>query len=81
MVKAIVNNFRKEFVDKSSSLLIASLGFVAALAWNEAIQSMFKIYFGNSNSIKAKLAYAVVVTLFFVAATLWISKWASKLKR
>ena len=71
---------KKEIVEKLSVLITSAFGLVAALAWNSAIQQIFKTLFGESNSIAAMVAYATVVTIVAVVATLWIGKTSEKLK-
>ncbi|MHA2061592.1 MAG: DUF5654 family protein [Candidatus Sifarchaeia archaeon] len=72
---------RKQVIEKFATLVTAAFGFVAALAWNSAIQEIFKMYFGTQSNIPAMLAYAIVVTLFAVFITLWIGKIAERAKR
>jgi hypothetical protein len=45
------------------TVLAGSLTFVAGLAWNEAVQSGINEYYPDRNAFRAKLVYAVVVTL------------------
>lgn len=72
--------FREEVVDKMNNLLTAAFGLVAALAWNGAILAIFKGVFGTAESIPAMLAYAIMVTVIAVFATIWISRIAAKAK-
>jgi len=65
---------KNEITEKFATLITASLGFVAALAWNTAIQGIFKQIFGENSSIPAMLTYAITVTIIAVLATLWIGK-------
>lgn len=44
---------RIELVEKMSALITAAFGLVAALAWNSAIQNVFKQVFGDSESLLA----------------------------
>ncbi len=81
MVKEHVSEFKREFLDKTSSFFAAALGLVAALAWNEAVQTLFKRYYTNGDSLMAKVIYAVIVTAIVVLITLWITKAASKIKK
>lgn len=67
-----------EVIEKLAALITAAFGLVAALAWNGAIQAIFKQVFGESSSISAMLVYAVIVTIIAVAATIWIGKAADK---
>lgn len=61
-------------VDKLTTLITTALGLVAALAWNNAIQTIFKQIFGTKESIWAMVSYAVVVTVIAVVCTIWIGK-------
>jgi Flp pilus assembly pilin Flp len=57
---------RIELVEKMSALITAAFGLVAALAWNSAIQNVFKQFFGESESLTAQITYAVIVTVIAV---------------
>lgn len=75
--------FRLEVVDKMSALATAAFGLVAALAWNSAIQEVFKRYFpapGGTTSIWPLLGYASFVTLIAVLVIIWIGRIAGRLK-
>lgn len=65
---------KKEVIEKLAALITAAFGLIAALAWNDAIQSIFKAIFGEQSSIAAMVFYAVVVTAIAVIATIWIGK-------
>jgi len=69
---------KKEIIEKISSLIIAAFGLIAALAWNGAIQAIFKEVFGTAEGIGPMLTYAVVVTVIAVVVTIWIGKIAEK---
>jgi uncharacterized membrane protein YidH (DUF202 family) len=71
---------KKELVEKIEVLVTGAFGLVAALAWNEAIQNIFKHIFGQASSIPAMLSYAIVVTIIAVIATVWINRVAQKAK-
>ena len=71
---------KKEVIEKLAALLTAAFGLVAALAWNGAIQAIFKSIFGEASSIVAMLVYAIVVTLLAVWATISIGKAVDKAK-
>lgn len=65
---------KKELIDKLQTLVVSAFGLVAALAWNTAIQAIFKDIFGEQSSIPAMLAYATIVTIVAVAITILVSK-------
>lgn len=72
---------KKEIIEKISTLITTAFGLVAALAWNTAIQTIFKEVFGDTKGIIPMLIYALVVTVIAVAATIWIGRLAEKAKK
>jgi Family of unknown function (DUF5654) len=60
------------------TLASASLGFVAALAWNEAIKATFKKLLGEGDSLSALYAYAIVATLTAIIVLALLSWFAAK---
>ncbi len=69
---------KNEVVEKIAALATAAFGLVAALAWNGAIQAIFKKVFGTSEGITPMLLYAIIVTIIAVFVTIWIGKISSK---
>jgi hypothetical protein len=51
---------------RTYELITSAFTFVAALAWNEAIQSLFQKLFGTASSLAAKFLYAVLLTVIIV---------------
>lgn len=74
------NSLRAEMLDKMSALLTAAFGLVAALAWNDAIQSLFQQVFGSQSAVPAKLGYAGLVTVLAVVLVIYVGKAAGKAK-
>jgi uncharacterized membrane protein YidH (DUF202 family) len=72
---------KSEVIDKLAALVTAAFGLVAALAWNGAIQAIFKKVFGTSEGVGPMLAYAIIITIIAVLATIWIGKAAGKAKK
>jgi TRAP-type C4-dicarboxylate transport system permease small subunit len=72
--------FYEEVLDKIAALMTAAFGLVAALAWNGAIQELFKQVFGTAENLSAQLMYAIIVTIIAVIATIMIARAASKAK-
>ena len=72
---------KKDMIEKLSVLITGAFGLVAALAWNEAITGLFKeggaLYF---LAAFGPWAYALVVTILAVIATIWIGKVAEHAK-
>ncbi|NLA31315.1 MAG: hypothetical protein GX880_05780 [Methanomicrobiales archaeon] len=73
-------SFKVEVIEKISALITAAFGLVAALAWNGAIQELFKLIFGDQSTLAAMLVYAIAVTIIAVIATIWIGRAAAKAK-
>lgn len=69
-----------EILDKIAALVTAAFGLVAALAWNDAIKTLFKEIFGTTDQLGAMLAYAIVVTVIAVILTIFVARAASKAK-
>jgi len=69
-----------DVIDKLAALITAAFGLVAALAWNTAIQAVFRELFGDQSSIPAMLGYAGFVTIIAVVFTVWIGYVSNKTK-
>jgi uncharacterized PurR-regulated membrane protein YhhQ (DUF165 family) len=69
---------QKEVIEKVAALITAAFGLVAALAWNTAIQEIFRLIFGDQSGVWAMIFYAVVVTIIAVVVTIWIGRVAEK---
>lgn len=70
-----------EVLDKIVQLMTAAFGLVAALAWNEAIQELFNVVFGDAGSLAAKFFYAVVVTVVVVFVTIRLGRLSDRIKK
>lgn len=77
----LVKETTNHMFEKTLLLATSAFGLVAALAWNDAIQSIFKYYFGEQSGIIAKLLYALIVTVIVVVITVWLGKLERKKKR
>ena len=70
---------RSEVKKQTVGYIVAALGLVAGLAWNDAIKSMIEYAFPLSDStITAKLLYAVLMTLFIVVITVYMVRFLGK---
>lgn len=65
---------REEVLTQVGALVTAAFGLVAALAWNGAIQAIFKQVFGTTDTITGQLIYAIIVTVLAVIATIMIAR-------
>jgi hypothetical protein len=60
------------------TLAAASLGLVAALAWNEAIKALIKSVLGENDSLVGLFTYAILATLIAVVVLLILGRAASR---
>ncbi len=65
---------KSEVLTQIAALVTAAFGLVAALAWNGAIQAIFKVVFGTTDTITGQLIYAVIITIVAVIATILIAR-------
>ena len=71
---------KTEILDKIAALVTAAFGLVAALAWNDAIKTIFKEVFGEQSTVGPMVLYAVVVTIIAVILTIIVARAAAKAK-
>jgi len=71
-------NLKVEIIEKMATLVIASLGFVAALTWNDTLKLIFRTIFGADPTILTAVIQAVSVTIIAVIATLVIARSKAK---
>ena len=64
------NPIHREVIQQVRTLMAAGFGFVAALAWNDAIQAFLKAILPHPGSgLVGKFVYASIVTVVLVAVT------------
>ncbi len=68
----------REVLEKIIQLMTAAFGLVAALAWNDAIQSLFTTIFGEAGDLAAKFAYAILITVVVVLVTIRLGRVAER---
>ena len=75
-------NLKLEILEKLATLTTAGFGLVAALAWNSAIQDLFKQVnvFGQPDSLLAKFVYAFAITVMVVLVTYAIGRSVNRAK-
>lgn len=75
-------SFQRELAEQLVNLTTSGFGLVAALAWNEAIQTFVKNYiekfYPEGSGFISQVIYAVLVTLIAVLITFQLSRFASK---
>lgn len=72
-VKKESGKVAKEIKKQTISYVVASLGLIAGLAWNEAIKSLIEHLFPlNKNSVIIKFIYAGLITIVIVLITVYL---------
>jgi hypothetical protein len=78
-------SFKRELADQLVTLSTSGFGLVAALAWNEAIQSFVKdyiqVFFPSQYGVISKFIYALLITLFAVFIIYQLSRLAASLNK
>lgn len=74
--------FKRQFAKKTLVFVTSGFGLVAALAWNEVIKEVVKVYikplFGESSGLISLVIYAVLITFLAVLVTYNLSKAAKE---
>lgn len=74
-IKEEQRRLRSAVRERMVGYVLAALGFVAGLAWNDAIKSTIEAIFPvSSNGILAKFIYAAIVTVGVAVFAYYISK-------
>lgn len=73
-----IGETKREFKEKTITLILGGFGLVAALAWNEAVKSLFETFFEKSNELIGKFLYAIIVTIIIVIVSMRLKKIAEK---
>ena len=67
----------RAFIQTMIALASASLGLVAALAWNEAIKALLAML-GLGDSLVGLFTYALLATAIAVLVLVWLGRLASR---
>jgi len=65
---------RSEVKQKIGTYIMAGLGLIVSLAWNEAVKSLIEKYFplAGGDGTLAKVLYALILTIIVVVVSLYI---------
>ena len=77
-IKEEIEQTKRALKEKTTTLIIGGFGLVAALAWNEAIKSLFETYFKESSGLMGKFIYALIITLIVVIVSIRLGKISEK---
>ncbi len=74
-IKSGRKEIKKEIQQRTSNYILAALGLVAALAWNDAIKSLIEYFFPlNKNTVLIKFLYAILITCIVVIISIYLTK-------
>ncbi len=65
------------FIQTMIALASASLGLVAALAWNEAIKATLALL-GLGDNLVGLFAYAIIATVLAIVVLVWLGRLAAR---
>lgn len=71
-------NRTRIFLQTMITLASASLGLVAALAWNEAIKATIKELIGTDDSLAGLYTYAILATIIAVVVVMLLARAAAR---
>ena len=69
----------RTLVQTMITLASASLGLVAALAWNEAIRTTIQKMLGAGESLAALYTYAIMATLIAIGVVMMLGRIAARI--
>ncbi|EKE25632.1 MAG: hypothetical protein ACD_5C00090G0001 [uncultured bacterium] len=74
-IKGTGSELEREIREKTLGYVITSFGLVAGLAWNDVIKAFIEEFFPDpGNGLKAKFLYAMIMTAFVVAISVYLAK-------
>ena len=78
-IKSESDGFKREVRAKTADYILAAFGFVAGLAWNEAVKALIEQFFPlHDNTVWAKLVYALFITVIFVVISISVMRTLKK---
>jgi len=69
-----LKHIHTDFFQKVVLLIIASLGFIAALAWDQTLKQIFVDVFGSIETTGEKLLYAGIITVLAALVSIILTK-------
>ncbi len=78
-IKEEGKKLKQEVRQRTVGYVLAALGFVVGLAWNDAIKGFIEYIFPlKQDSLLAKFTYAAVLTVLLVGATIYLLRWVGE---
>ena len=79
--KPMADDIKIEFLGRVVTIVIAGLGLITVLAWDETLKDLYEQFFSHITNVSQKLGYAVFVTIFSVLVSIIIGRIFIKKKR
>lgn len=64
-----LRKFHLDFAERFLLFIIAALGLITALAWDETFKLLFVHYFGGIETLEEKALYALLLTILVALLT------------
>jgi hypothetical protein len=78
-IKEESEHLRKEVRERTVGYIVAALGLVVGLAWNDAVKALIEsLYPAQEGGLSAKFIYALVITGVLVVATVLLVRWSGR---
>ncbi len=76
-IKERTTELKKEVRERTVGYIVAALGLVAGLAWNDAVKSLIEYFFPlQQNTVFAKFLYALFITFVIVLVSIYLTRLA-----
>lgn len=69
-----VKRIRDSLKERIITIVIASLGLIAALAWDDALKHLFEKLLGGLSNLTEEIIYAIIVTAIAAAVSVYLGK-------
>ena len=75
-----LNRIRENFKERVLTIVIASVGLIAALAWDTALKHLFEKILGGAGTLTEELAYAIIITVIAAVISVYLGRSFAKKK-
>jgi len=73
-----LHRIHSDVLERVVILIIAALGLIAALAWDEVLRHIFENLFGGKGTLLEEISYAIVITIIAAFISVRLGKLFSK---
>lgn len=73
-IKEVSKSIKIEFLSRFITIIIAGLGLITVLAWDEALKDLYREIFSNSESMLGKFGYALIITFVAVVVSIVLTR-------